>query len=218
MTDPQQPGRPLAEAVDIMDRLWSYSGWEVTQTHRSLAHYLVEETYEVLDAIEADQPQHLCEELGDLLLQVLFHSRIAQAAGQFDVDDVAAGLVAKLRHRSPHLGTELDGPIDVAEQERAWEERKALEKARRSVVDGVAMSQPATSLAEKIVHRARTAGVPAELVPESLATLSAQVAAAQNALRGEIDAFARRLQTAEAHARAEGVEVLSDEDWRRYLA
>lgn len=207
-------GSALLEAVDVMDRLWKCGGWEAGQTHRSLAHYLVEETYEVLDAIDSDEREHLREELGDLLLQVLFHARISSAAGGFDVDDVAAGLVAKLVHRSPHLAHEVIGPIDVAEQERMWEVRKAAEKARQSVVDGIAMSQPPRSLAQKVIARATDAGLPAELVPESLTARSTDVAAAESALRTDIDAFIAQLHAAEASARADGVAARID--WRRH--
>ncbi|QNG17908.1 MazG family protein [Rhodococcus triatomae] len=213
---PKLPGDNLIEAAEVMDRLWSYGGWEVTQTHRSLSHYLVEETYEVLDAIEDGSGEHLREELGDLLLQVLFHSRIASASGGFDVDDVAAGLVAKLVHRSPHLADDVVGPIDIAEQERAWEIRKAAEKARQSVVDGVAMSQPPISLASKVIGRALEAGLPSDLVPEALATGADEVEAAQNALRADIDTFIVRLRAAEDRARAEGVAPLTGDDWRRF--
>src|SRR5690606_14009554 len=163
----------LAGAVEVMDRLWRFGGWEVTQTHDSLRPYLLEETYELLDAIGADDAETIKEELGDLLLQVLFHSRIAQAAGEFTVDDVAAALVAKLVNRSPHLdATELppDAGIEekIAAQEKAWEERKYAEKARRSCLGGIAMAQPALALAEKVRDRSNRAGLPEDLIPPAL--------------------------------------------------
>ncbi|NLU82736.1 MazG family protein [Rhodococcus sp. HNM0569] len=214
---PVAPGDSLLEAVTVMDRLWGFGGWEVSQTHRSLAHYLVEETYEVLDAIDEDEPEHLREELGDLLLQVLFHSRIAESSGQFTVDDVAAELVAKLVHRSPHLADDATGPIDVAEQERAWEERKAAEKARASSLDGVARSQPAAALAAKVIERVTRAGVPGDLVPTALPEGADDVERAERRLREDIREFADRVRRAEDAARAEGLTALTPDDWRRYL-
>ncbi|EKT82742.1 nucleoside triphosphate pyrophosphohydrolase [Rhodococcus opacus M213] len=210
---PKVPGDNLVEAAEVMDRLWSYGGWEVTQTHRTLSHYLVEETYEVLDAIESSEPGDLREELGDLLLQVLFHSRIASASGNFDVDDVAATLVAKLVHRSPHLGEDVVGPIDIAEQERAWEIRKAAEKARSSCLDGVAMSQPAASLAAKVIARARKAGLPSELVPDELESGLVAEAEAETRLRAATHAFITRIRVAENAARAQGKASLGAADW-----
>lgn len=213
---PRLPGDNLVEAAEVMDRLWSYGGWEVMQTHGSLAHYLVEETYEVLDAIEAVDHIGLREELGDLLLQVLFHSRVAQASGRFDVDDVAAALVAKLVHRSPHLGEEVAGPVDIAEQERAWEIRKAAEKARASCVDGIALSQPAASLAAKVVARASRAGLPAELVPVDLTTALVAEKEAEARLRSITYAFISRIRAAEDAARSAGERVLAPADWVGY--
>ncbi|MGV9865054.1 MazG family protein [Rhodococcus koreensis] len=213
---PKVPGDNLVEAAEVMDRLWSYGGWEVTQTHRTLSHYLVEETYEVLDAIESAEPADLREELGDLLLQVLFHSRIASASGNFDVDDVAATLVAKLVHRSPHLGEDVVGPIDIAEQERAWEIRKAAEKARSSCLDGVAMSQPAASLAAKVIARASKAGLPPELVPAEITADSAAVVAAESRLQAATHDLIARVRAAEDAARATGKTELAPADWLGY--
>lgn len=211
---PTVAGDDVSEAVEVMDRLWSYGGWEVTQTHKSLAHYLVEETYEVVDAIEAGDTEALREELGDLLLQVLFHSRIASAAEHFDVDDVASTLVAKLVHRSPHLAEDVVGPIDIAEQERAWEIRKAAEKARASTMDGIALSQPAVDLARKVIHRA---ALPDESVPEQLSTGIAEVADAEDRLRSAVTAFMERIRVAEAEASGGRKVNGAVEDWRSYL-
>ncbi|EOM74965.1 nucleoside triphosphate pyrophosphohydrolase [Rhodococcus rhodnii] len=203
IASPTRSGDALAEAAELMDRLWGYGGWEVTQSHESLSRYLVEETYEVLDAIAAHSAGapgaagDLREELGDLLLQVLFHSRIAQARGDFDVDDVAGTLVAKLVHRSPHLAQEAAGPIDIAEQERAWEERKAAEKARGSSMDGIATSQPAASLTRAVVERASRAGLPDELIPTALLDDAAALAASEAVLRRDVLAFVERIRAAE---------------------
>ena len=146
-----------------MDRLRSPGGcpWDAAQSHRSLAKYLLEETYETLEAIETDDMALLREELGDLLLQVLFHARLAEelpAAQRFGIDDVAGDLVAKLVHRHPHVFA--DVPVaDAAEVNENWERLKAAEKGRDSAVDGVPMAQPALALAAKLVSRAGRAGV-----------------------------------------------------------
>ncbi|MCR8692910.1 MazG family protein [Rhodococcus pyridinivorans] len=207
----------LAEAAAVMDRLWSFGGWEVTQTHESLRRYLIEETYEVLDAVESGDPDELREELGDLLLQVLFHSRIAEANGQFTVDDVAATLVAKLAARSPHLTNGHTGPLDVAEQEAAWEIAKKAEKARASCLDGIAMAQPALALAEKVIDRAMKAGLPADLVPEELQVVRILLGKnAEDTLRQAVLAFAARIRATEHSAAAAGVTRLTSPDWHAY--
>ncbi|WP_280269506.1 MazG family protein [Nocardia wallacei] len=214
----------LAEAVEVMDRLWSFGGWEVTQTHDSLRPYLLEETYELLDAIQHGEVDTIREELGDLLLQVLFHSRIAEAAGEFSVDDVAAALVAKLTHRSPHL---LDGRIDptasieekIAAQESAWEERKSSEKARRSCLDGIAMAQPALALAEKVRTRSLKAGLPEDLIPDDLRVVHlGGPDSAEERLRKATVAFAARIRGAEDAAEAARGErrALTAADWRAH--
>ncbi len=154
---------PLLRAVAVMDRLRSPGGcpWDAAQSHRSLAKYLLEETYETLEAIETDDMALLREELGDLLLQVLFHARLAEelpAAQRFGIDDVAGDLVAKLVHRHPHVFA--DVPVaDAAEVNENWERLKAAEKGRDSAVDGVPMGQPALALAAKLVSRAGRAGI-----------------------------------------------------------
>ncbi|RDI52783.1 MazG family protein [Nocardia mexicana] len=214
----------LAEAVEVMDRLWSFGGWEVTQTHDSLRPYLLEETYELLDAIQHGDVETIREELGDLLLQVLFHSRIAEAAGEFTVDDVAAALVAKLTHRSPHL---LDGGIDpgasveekIAAQESAWEERKTSEKARRSCLDGIAMAQPALALAEKIRTRSLKAGLPENLIPDELRVVHlGGDDSAEERLRKATLAFAAQIRAAEDAAESARGErtPLTAADWNTH--
>lgn len=207
-------GESLREAVEVMDRLWSFGGWEVTQTHESLRRYLVEETYEVLDAIDSGDPDALREELGDLLLQVLFHSRIAQASGAFTVDDVAATLVAKLAARSPHLTNGHTGPMDVAEQEAAWEVAKKAEKARASCLDGIAMAQPSLALVDKILERARRAGFPDELVPDDLRTVRIDGSGDTEAtLRSAVLRFADAIRAAE---RSAGTTPLDPGTWKRH--
>ncbi|MTE15434.1 nucleoside triphosphate pyrophosphohydrolase [Nocardia sp. CT2-14] len=214
----------LGDAVEVMDRLWTFGGWEVTQTHDSLRPYLLEETYELLDAIQAEDAETIKEELGDLLLQVLFHSRIAEAAGEFTVADVAAALVAKLVHRSPHL---IDNGIDpdaavadkVAAQEKAWEERKSAEKARRSCLDGIAMAQPALALAEKVRSRAIKAGLPEDLIPDALRVVElGGPDSAEERLRKATLAFAAAIRSAEDAAESDRGErrALTAADWYRH--
>lgn len=147
---------PLLRAAEIMDRLRSPGGcpWDAEQTHLSLTRYLLEETYEVLEAIESGDLTHLREELGDLLLQVLFHARIAaESPDGFTIDDVASDLVDKLVRRHPHVfGDESAGDADDLNER--WEKQKIAEKGRTSAVDGVPVAQPALALAAKLVARA----------------------------------------------------------------
>ncbi|MGH3504199.1 MAG: MazG family protein [Nocardioidaceae bacterium] len=138
-----------------MQRLRSECPWDQQQTHESLVRYLVEETYETIDAIEGGDRQHLEEELGDLLLQVFFHAQIAteHPTSSFGIDDVATSIVEKLVRRHPHVfsDTEVDGAGDV---EANWESIKAGEKARESTMDGIPAGLPALSLADKVCTRA----------------------------------------------------------------
>ncbi|MFW5473910.1 MazG nucleotide pyrophosphohydrolase domain-containing protein [Knoellia sp. CPCC 206450] len=131
------PGSRLLDAVAVMDRLRSPGGcpWDAKQTHESLAKYLTEEAAETVEAIESGDRRHLAEELGDVLLQVLFHARVAEDATDeadiFDIDDVAGGLVAKLVRRHPHVFA--DGDASTPEEvEEAWARIKAEEKAAKS--------------------------------------------------------------------------------------
>jgi XTP/dITP diphosphohydrolase len=161
------PGARLLDLVAVMDRLRSPGGcpWDAEQTHESLMTYLVEETYETLEAIETGDRRHLREELGDLVLQVVFHSRIAAEHPDepWSVDDVAGDIVDKLVRRHPHVfgSSTADTAADV---EAGWERQKATEKGRSSAVDGVPMALPALSLATKLVHRAEKNGVDVEPV------------------------------------------------------
>jgi XTP/dITP diphosphohydrolase len=159
----------LQHAVEVMDRLRSEGGcpWDAAQTHESLTRYLLEETYEVIEAIETGDLALLREELGDLLLQVLFHSRITvelPAAEAFSIEDVAADLVDKLVRRHPHVFA--DAAVeDVAQLNETWERQKITEKGRTSAVDGVPLGQPALALAAKLIARAERAGL--EVNPDS---------------------------------------------------
>lgn len=154
----------LDRAVEVMDRLRSPGGcpWDAAQTHGSLTKYLLEEAYEVIEAIETGDLALLREELGDLLLQVLFHARITQElppAQAFGIEDVAGDLVAKLVRRHPHV---FEGAAAGTAEElnETWERQKVDEKGRTSAVDGVPLNQPALALAAKLVSRARRAGLP----------------------------------------------------------
>jgi XTP/dITP diphosphohydrolase len=148
-------GSRLLDLVEVMDRLRTDCPWDREQTHRSLAPYLLEETYETLEAIESGDRDHLREELGDLLLQVVFHARVAAEAGPdgFTVDDVAGGIVDKLVHRHPHVFAGLE-VADADEVNANWERLKAVEKGRASVLDGIPTALPALALADKVLGRA----------------------------------------------------------------
>ena len=165
------PGSRLLDLVEVMDRLREHCPWDREQTHRSLVRYLVEESYETLEAIEAGDRDHLREELGDLLLQVMFHSRIAaeHPDDPWTVDDVAADIVEKLVRRHPHVfaGLDVDGVDDV---ETNWESIKSAEKQRSSVLEGIPTAMPALSLAEKVLGRAKRVGLEATDVAASSAT------------------------------------------------
>ena len=196
-----------------MDRLRSPGGcpWDAEQTHASLARYLVEECYEVLEAIETDDAVLLREELGDLLLQVLFHARIAdEASDGFDIDDVAGDLVDKLVRRHPHV---FAGAVtgSAAELNETWEQQKVTEKGRTSAVDGVPLAQPALALAAKLVSRARRHGLavrvpdPADGIGARLFALVEQAVAEgvdpETELRRVTRDYRRAVLTAEAAAR-----------------
>lgn len=153
----------LQRAVEVMDRLRSPGGcpWDAEQTHASLARYLVEETYELLEAIETDDLALLREELGDLLLQVLFHARLTEElppAEAFSIEDVAGDLVEKLIRRHPHVFGDAQ-VTDADTLNETWEMQKIAEKGRTSAVDGVPVAQPALALTAKLVARARRAGL-----------------------------------------------------------
>ncbi|MER5969329.1 nucleoside triphosphate pyrophosphohydrolase [Streptomyces sp. NPDC002055] len=154
------PGARLLDLVQVMDTIRAECPWSSAQTHEGLAKYGIEEAYELVEAIEAGDREELREELGDVLLQVVFHARIAQedAEEPFSIDDVAGTIVEKLIHRHPHVfGTET---AESAEDVKAhWRRTKAAEKQRESVTDGIPLGQPALALATKLASRVRTAGL-----------------------------------------------------------
>jgi XTP/dITP diphosphohydrolase len=154
------PGGRLLDVVTVMDRLRSPGGcsWDAAQTHSSLLRYLLEETHEVIEAVESGDREHLVEELGDLLLQVVFHARVAEEDGEapFDIDDVAAGIVAKMVHRHPHVfaGAEVSGTDEIIDN---WEHIKAAEKRRPGIFDGIPPTLPALARAQKMLGRLQRA-------------------------------------------------------------
>ena len=201
------PGAHLLDLVSIMDTLRVSCPWDREQTHASLVRYLLEEAYEAVETVEDGDLGALREELGDVLFQTVFHSRIAAERtaedGGFTIDDVADTLAAKLIRRHPHVF----GSVAVSsadEVNRNWEEIKKAERAERagagqpSVLDGVAFGQPALSLAAQLQRRAQRAGVPA--APDELAVTGNAVAA------GHITGIGEELMRVVARARSAGLD------------
>jgi len=195
------PGAHVLDLVAVMDRLRSPGGcpWDAKQTHTSLVEYLVEETYEMAEAIETDDDEAMREELGDVLLQVAFHARIAQEHVQpWTIDDVADGVVAKLISRHPHVFG--DSTADSAEQvEVDWASLKAAEKGRESVTDGIPPALPALVLAAKLLSRANRV----EVDPVSSST-AAGVGGALLAAQGS---YGDLLLAIVSQAKADGVDA-----------
>ena len=230
VTTPEPPGSRLLDAAAVMDRLRSPGGcpWDAEQTHDSLKQYLVEETYELLEAIEDGDRAALREELGDVLLQVLFHARVAaEHDGEpFDIDAVAEDLVTKLVGRHPHVFADEETELD--RHDRRWEELKQVEKRRESSVDGVALGQPAVSLAAKLAQRVARVGLPVDLLPDgddTGSTLFAVTAVGKLAgedpegeLRTVAREFERNVRAAELSARQAGLDPakLTADEWRRH--
>jgi XTP/dITP diphosphohydrolase len=157
--DPAEDAAVL-EFLAVMRRLRAECPWKAAQTHRSLARYLLEETHETLEALDTDDRAHLREELGDLLLQVFLHTAIAEEAGDFTTGDVARDITEKMITRNPHVfGDEPAGDLDPAAVNELWESRKAVEKQRSSVTDGLAPGLPALLYADKVLDRLNRSGV-----------------------------------------------------------
>jgi XTP/dITP diphosphohydrolase len=226
-------GDRLVDAVAMMDKLRMSGPWESQQTHDSLRRYLLEETYEVFDAVRGGNADELREELGDVLLQVLFHARIAEDAPEhpFSIDDVADSLVRKLVNRVPAVlaGEE----ISLEDQLAQWEQRKALEKRAKasfSLMDDVPTGQPSLALAQKVIERVTAAGLPADLIPDSLTSVSvAPHVDAENSLRSAVLEFMDTVRTTERAIAAgrrdedvpEELDVASigdvaEDEWRAY--
>ncbi len=146
----------LLRLRQVMDKLRSPGGcpWDAQQDHTSLLKYLLEESYEFIESVENNDKDAMQEELGDLLLQVYFHSRMAEedAKQPFNIEDVAKSVTDKLIRRHPHVfaGESVRGSTEVLEN---WEKQKAAEKSRSSVIDGVPLAQPALPLATKVIYR-----------------------------------------------------------------
>ncbi|WP_327324056.1 nucleoside triphosphate pyrophosphohydrolase [Streptomyces sp. NBC_01210] len=204
------PGARLIDLVQVMDRIRLECPWSSQQTHKGLAKYGIEEAYELVEAIEDGDRDELREELGDVLLQVVFHARIAEEDQDepFSIDDVAGTIVEKLIHRHPHVfGDEsAETPEDVKEH---WLRTKAIEKQRDSVTDGVPLGQPGLALAAKLASRVRTAGLTVPLpagegIGYELLALAARAEEAgtdpEAALRAAARAYRDAIRAAEGHA------------------
>jgi XTP/dITP diphosphohydrolase len=201
------PGARLLDVVTVMDRLASPGGdpWKRAQTHRSLAHFLLEEAYEAYDAIIAEDTDALREELGDVLLQVVLHARLAENLPEdeaWSVDDLAGELVDKLVRRNPHVFG--DAPTqDIDEIIEQWERIKKAEKRRESALEGIAWAQPSLALAAKVISRARRAGVAPELPSGDglgerlLRVVATEPEDAEGALRAATLAYAEAVRAAE---------------------
>ncbi|MET9509964.1 nucleoside triphosphate pyrophosphohydrolase [Streptomyces flavidovirens] len=203
------PGARLLDLVQVMDRIRLECPWSSQQTHKGLAKYGIEEAYELVEAIEDGDREELREELGDVLLQVVFHSRIAQEDPDepFSIDDVAGTIVEKLIHRHPHVFGDdtAETPEDVKEH---WLRTKAIEKQRDSATDGVPLGQPGLALAAKLSSRARHANLDVPLpAGEGIGyeLLAMAVRAEQSgvdpeaALRAAARTYRDAIRTAEGH-------------------
>jgi XTP/dITP diphosphohydrolase len=204
----------LERLVAVMSRLRHACPWDAEQTHRSLVQYLIEETAETVEAIESDDPAHLREELGDLLLQVVFHAQIA-AEGEpgFTIEDVARGIADKLVARHPYVFATAEVPSDLL---YTWEQRKAVEKGRTSVLQGIPEQLSSLARAHKIISRARSSRVDLDLPDGPVAAdqvggeMLGLVARAQahgidpdQALRDVVRQLEQRVRGAEATAATE---------------
>jgi XTP/dITP diphosphohydrolase len=209
---PTTPHPELDELIAVLERLRAPGGclWDREQTHASLVQYLVEETFELVDAIEAGDRDELIEELGDVLYQVIFHADIAAEAGEFTLEDVAAHMRQKMVARHPHVFG--DVTVETSDDVVAtWEKVKAVEKAHRtSVLEGIPQGMPSLALADKTLGRAAKVGVvrapavipstEAELGDQLLAIVAAAKAAgldSERALRGALRALQDEVQRAE---------------------
>ena len=207
--------------------------WDNAQTHQSLRPHLLEETYETLDAIAAGDPAALCEELGDLLMQVVLHARMAEQERAFDLGEVSEGIRAKLVRRHPHVFADAEVVESAPAMEQAWEQLKARERpARKSVLDGVPRAQPALARAQSILGRAERNGLPRFQAGRRINTqigeriLDLVVAAreagvsAEDEARDALNAFEQRVRNFEASLRKDGqslAELDSDEVSRRWF-
>ncbi|MBC8364989.1 MAG: nucleoside triphosphate pyrophosphohydrolase [Actinobacteria bacterium] len=211
----------VADFVDLVDRLRRECPWDAEQTHTSLRPHLLEEAHEVLEALDnldevtGEGIGHVCEELGDLLFQVVFHARIAAESGRFDLGDVARGIHDKLHHRHPHVfgGVgQASGEVHTEQVLDTWDRIKREEKGRGSVLDGIPATLPALARAAKTVRRAASLDMAPEPpadgpsdeaeLGEALLDLVAWARRAgldpEEALRGAVSRLADRVRAAEA--------------------
>ncbi len=204
----------LERLVAVMHRLRSGCPWDAEQTHLSLVRYLVEETLEVVEAIEAGDDDQLTEELGDLLLQVVFHAEIAAESRRFDIEDVARRIADKLVSRHPYVFAEADVPSDLVS---SWERAKAVEKGRDSALDGIPERLSALTRAQKVLGRSRSHGLdlaslgvePADQAAPELGTAFLSLVAradelgldAEQAARSALRDLESRVRVAEANSR-----------------
>jgi XTP/dITP diphosphohydrolase len=205
----------LERLVDVMARLRQECPWDADQTHRSLVQYLIEETAETIEAIEIGDQDHLREELGDLLLQVIFHSKIAsEQADGFTLEEVARGIADKLISRHPYVFAAAEVPNDL---HYTWEQRKVAEKGRTSALQGIPDELSALARANKIISRIRSRRVAVALPDEpttaqelgaQLLALAARAQATgidpEQALRDAVRALEAHVREAEAAANGPG--------------
>jgi XTP/dITP diphosphohydrolase len=199
----QPAGDRLLELVAVMSRLRRECPWDAKQTHGSLAPHLLEESYEALEALESGDPEALREELGDVLLQVMFHAEVASERTDgtgYTIDDVAGGIADKLVRRHPHVFADVtvSGADEVKQN---WDAIKAAERAAKtggpgSVLDGVPFGQPALALAAQLQRRAERAGAPPELADLDRAAGPADAEASPSEIGAELFALVARARAA----------------------
>ena len=195
----------LDRLVEVMDRLRSPGGcaWDAEQTHTSLAPYALEEAHELVEAIESGSREHLREELGDVLLQVVFHARVAQEHPDdpFDLDAIAQVCADKLVTRHPHVFEDDAGAATPAEHLRRWDRIKNETSGRESVMDGIPATLGALARAQKVLGRAERAGLAVahpqgDGVGDALLALVARAQAEGRDAEAELRAATRRLEAA----------------------
>jgi XTP/dITP diphosphohydrolase len=214
--DSEKPGTRLLDLVAVMSRLRRDCPWDAKQTHESLAPHLLEESYEALEALASQDPEALREELGDVLLQVMFHAEVASERTDgtgYTIDDVADGIASKLIRRHPHVFADVS-VSGADEVKQNWDEIKAAERRAKSggpgsALDGVPFGQPALALAAQLQRRAERSGVPAELADFSAPGESApgEGAASEGAAsEGAASELGAELFALVARARAAGLD------------
>ncbi|WP_301546886.1 MazG family protein [Gordonia sp. X0973] len=215
----RRTGETLLDAVDLMDHLRTTGPWESRQTHDSLRRFVLEEVYELLDAIDVGTHTDVRDELGDLLLQVLFHARIAadDTENPFDIDDVAQAFIDKVTRRTPGV---LSGEhSDLQRQIEDWETAKAAERASGSVLDGIVTTAPALLLVQKILERLSDVGFPLSQVDPALVriTVAAGGDSTEDATRQRALDLIDLVHEAERGAARDGVALNTPELWLHYL-